>query len=195
MSEYTPHIGVREITTNDGDFLIDMVLEAVNWDRENVTRRGVLSSRQLSRYATGWGRQGDLGLVAIDLDGPQGLQIPIGAAWIRYFASHEPGYGFLEPGVPELSLSIVPGRRRLGIGRALLSSLMARAQENGVALVSLSVARANPAVHLYEQAGFAVVEGAATETETTVTMVADLAQFRGGPSSPNSSSGVASTSA
>ena len=35
MSEYTPHIGVREITTNDGDFLIDMVLEAVNWDREN----------------------------------------------------------------------------------------------------------------------------------------------------------------
>ncbi len=52
MSEYTPHIGVREITTNDGDFLIDMVLEAVNWDRENVTRRGVLSSRQPSRYTT-----------------------------------------------------------------------------------------------------------------------------------------------
>ena len=47
MSEYTPHIGVREITTNDGDFLIDMVLEAVNWDRENVTRRGVLSAFRL----------------------------------------------------------------------------------------------------------------------------------------------------
>lgn len=170
-----PHIAVRDVTAADADLLVDMVLEAVNWDGEHHTRRGVLATPRLARYAVGWGRQGDLGLVAVDLDGPRGLHVPVGAAWIRYFPSTEPGYGFLEPGVPELSLSIVPGRRGLGIGRALLAALISRATEAGVRRVSLSVARANtPAVRLYELAGFVAMEDSPTSTASSVTMVLDL---------------------
>lgn len=169
-----PRIAVRDVAVSDGDLLVDMVLEAVNWDGEHHTRRGVLKTPQLARYAVGWGRPGDLGLVAVDLDGPRGLHVPVGAAWIRHFRSTEPGYGFLEPGVPELSLAIVPGRRRMGIGRALLVAILDRARESGIRRVSLSVGRANPAKELYESAGFVAVEDAESSTESAVTMVLDL---------------------
>lgn len=196
MSELSPHIGVREVLPSDGDFLVDMVLEATNWDADGdkhaVTRRAVLTSPHLARYATGWGRQGDLGLVAFDLDGPRGLQIPIGAAWIRYFASVEPGYGFVEPGVPELAMAIVPGRRRLGIGRALLGTLLVRARDGGANRLSLSVGRENPARRLYEQAGFVALDDAESSTETSVTMVVELGQLGAAGGSP---SGAASASA
>ncbi|HCX84400.1 MAG TPA: GNAT family N-acetyltransferase [Micrococcales bacterium] len=176
-----PHIAVREITPADGEFLVDMVLEAVNWEREHHTRRGVLGNARLSRYAVGWGRQGDLGLVAVDLDGPRGLHVPIGAAWLRYFASSEPGYGFYEPGVPELTLAIVPGRRRLGIGHALLAALIARARESGVRRISLSVARDNEAaVRLYTQAGFVSV-GEGKGPGGTWTMLLEMSDGEGAP--------------
>ncbi|PWD51992.1 GNAT family N-acetyltransferase [Serinibacter arcticus] len=181
MTETSPHIGVREITPSDGEFLVDMVLEAANWEtaeggEPRLNRRHVLTTPRLARYANGWGRQGDLGLVAFDLDGPSGLQIPVGAAWIRYFPSTEPGYGFLEPGVPELSMAIIPGRRRLGIGRALLGSLLVRAREGGARRLSLSVGATNPARHLYEQSGFVVVEDQPRDGElgSSLTMVAEL---------------------
>lgn len=172
------HIGVREISPADGEFLVDMVLEAANWDSDLVTRRTVLTTPRLARYATGWGRQGDLGLVAFDLDGPRGLQIPVGAAWIRYFASTEPGYGFVEPGVPEVTMAIIPTRRRLGIGRALLGALLTRARESGASRLSLSVGRGNPAEQLYRQAGFVPLEEAESSNASALTMVVDLGAVR-----------------
>lgn len=193
-----PHIGVREITPSDGDFLVDMVLESANWEGDAVSRRTVLTSPRLARYANGWGRQGDLGLIAFDLDGPRGLQIPVGAAWIRYFPSSEPGYGFVEPGVPELAMAIIPGRRRLGIGRALLGALLVRAREGGAHRLSLSVGRGNPAQHLYEQAGFVALPDAATSTVTALTMVVALDQVPGPApvaSSASSPTAVAAASA
>lgn len=169
-----PRMAVREVTATDGDLLVDMVLEAVNWDGGTVTRRGVLGNPRLARYAIGWGRPGDLGLVAVDLDGPRGLHVPVGVAWLRQFTSREPGYGFVGEHVPELSLAIVPGRRRMGIGRALLGALLSRAREVGVGQVSLSVARENPGITLYRHAGFVALEDAEGSTETTVTMLLNL---------------------
>lgn len=170
----SPRIAVREVTAADGDLLVDMVLEAVNWDGGTVTRRGVLGTPRLARYAIGWGRPGDLGLVAVDIDGPRGLHVPIGMAWLRLFTTREPGYGFIAEDVPELSLAIVPGRRRLGIGRALLAALVAKARDGGIERISLSVARANPGIQLYRQAGFTAVEDAQGTTDDTVTMVLEL---------------------
>ncbi|MBN8880812.1 MAG: GNAT family N-acetyltransferase [Salana multivorans] len=151
-----------------------MVVEAVNWSGEHHTRRGVLGSPRLARYAVGWGRPGDLGLVAVDLEGPRGLQVPVGAAWLRYFPSKEPGYGFVAPGIPEVSLAIVPGYRRRGIGRALLINLLARARAQGTGHVSLSVARANPALALYEALGFQHMPDAPGASAESVTLVLDL---------------------
>lgn len=39
MTGREPHIAVREITAQDGDFLVDMVLEIATGNGESVTRR------------------------------------------------------------------------------------------------------------------------------------------------------------
>lgn len=174
MTGREPHIAVREITAQDGDFLVDMVLEIATGNGESVTRRGVLTTPRLARYATGWGRPGDLGLIAVDLDGPRGLQIPVGAAWIRHYASTEPGKGFVDARVPELSISIVPGRRRMGIGRALLAALIAKAREHGVRAISMALAPDNPARPLYEEAGFVEDPAAPSASEESITLVLEL---------------------
>lgn len=187
---------MRELTPTDGDFLVDMVVEAVNWDGEHHTRRGVLGSPRLARYAVGWGRPGDLGLVAVDLQGPRGLQVPVGAAWLRYFPSKEPGYGFVAPGVPEVSLAIVPGYRRRGIGRALLIALLTRARAHGAGHVSLSGSRANPALALYEALGFRAVPDAPGTTADSVTLLLELRApgVSGSPASGSPDDSGASTS-
>jgi ribosomal protein S18 acetylase RimI-like enzyme len=50
---------------------------------------------------------------------------------------------------------VLPEHRRQGVGRALLETILSRANELGVRQVSLSVVNANKAaVHLYESCGF-----------------------------------------
>ena len=100
---------------------------------------------------SGWGRPGDNGLVAIDE-----FQ-PVGAAWYRLFEAAEPGYGFVDEDTPELTIAIVPSRRGKGLGEQLLTSLLDHARKEGYARISLSVEPDNPAIHLYEQHGFAKV--------------------------------------
>jgi GNAT superfamily N-acetyltransferase len=105
----------------------------------------------LERYVTGWGRTGDSGLLAIDE-----FQ-PVGAAWYRLFEEEEPGYGFVDESTPELTIAIVPSRRGRGLGEELLTALLEQARSEGYGRISLSVEPDNPALHLYEQHGFAKV--------------------------------------
>ena len=97
---------------------------------------------------------GDLGVVADHLPGPA-----IGAAWLRYLSADDPGYGFVADDVPELGIGVHPEYRGRGVGRRLLRALLAAAQQRGIARVSLSVERANPARGLYLAEGFRVVGG------------------------------------
>lgn len=164
-------VGVRDAATEDAEFLLDMLLEAVNWaGEEKLSRKQLLRDRTLVQYVAGWQREGDLGVVAVDLDGPGGLQIPVGAAWLRHFSRTAPGHGYVADDVPEVSIGVVAGQRRRGIGRGLLRALLIRARDAGLRAVSLSVEPGNPAVPLYESTGFAVV---GTEGEAR-TMLLDL---------------------
>ncbi|ACQ79309.1 GCN5-related protein N-acetyltransferase [Beutenbergia cavernae DSM 12333] len=157
MSDSPPQIAVREVAPSDADFLVDMLLESVNWSGDRMNRKQALAKPEIAHYVTGWGRPGDFGLVAVDLGGPAGLQIPVGAAWLRQFTSADPGYGYVADDVPEVTIAIVPGFRGRGIGRALLTALLARARELGIGRVSLSVEDGNRARALYEQLGFTSV--------------------------------------
>ena len=68
----------------------------------------------------------------------------------------EPGYGFVAPEIPELTLAVAPGWRRCGIGAALLSGLMQAAAAEGIPGLSLSVEDRNRARRLYARAGFEI---------------------------------------
>jgi GNAT superfamily N-acetyltransferase len=87
--------------------------------------------------------------------------LPIGAAWYRFFPATEPGYGFLDEHTPEISIAVSPGHRGKGVGTTLLRELCERARRDGLPSLSLSVERDNPALRIYERQGFVQVEGTA----------------------------------
>ncbi len=151
-------VGVRDAAAEDAEFLLDMLMAEVNWGREDpVSRRQLLRDKVLSHYVAGWGSEGDLGLVAVDTGGPNGLQIPVGAAWLRYFAEKLPGHAFIAESVPELTVGVTPPHRDRGIELALIKALAARAREAGVRQISVTVAEGHSSRAIYDAAGFTFV--------------------------------------
>ncbi len=120
----------------------------------------IVDQPELNRYYLGWGRQGDFADFAVLEDDV------IGAAWVRLFSADNPGYGTIDPAIPELSIAVHPDFRSHGIGSRLLAKILTRIQPHFSA-VSLSVAAMNPARHLYERFGFSVH----SENEETILML------------------------
>ncbi len=159
-------MNIRPVTKDDVEFLKTMLYEAARWNpdwpREPIEE--VLAEPMLVRYHGGWGRHGDGGAIAeLDRD-------PVGAAWYRLFTAEEPGYGFVDEKIPELSIAVAPLHRRKGIGEALLRSCMVQAREEGFQALSLSVAVHNRSRMMYQRTGFEKV----AEHGDHWTMVANL---------------------
>jgi ribosomal protein S18 acetylase RimI-like enzyme len=130
-----------------------MLYEAATW----AARRGrppldeTLADPAVARYLDGWPRDGEAGVVAETSEGSA-----VGAGWWRWFTAASPGYGFVAPEIPELTLAVAPDWRRRGIGAALLSTLMQSAAAEGIPALSLSVEDGNGARRLYARAGFEI---------------------------------------
>lgn len=164
MSELT----IRPASAGDVPFLHAMLAEAAFW-RDPPERRPdldrALRAPELAVYLQGWGRPGDRALCAcLDRD-------RVGAAWYRTYSSSDHGYGFVDEGIPELTIGVATAHRRRGVGRALLAALIVQGRLDRRPALSLSVERDNPAVALYGSLGF---EPVATGGGA-VTMVARLA--------------------
>jgi GNAT superfamily N-acetyltransferase len=84
------------------------------------------------------------------------LDRPVGTSWLRSFSVDEPGYGFVAPDVPEISLAVSPAWRGRGGGRALLRELTDVARQAGIRRLSLAVESGNWARDLYLSEGFVV---------------------------------------
>ncbi|MCB0036916.1 MAG: GNAT family N-acetyltransferase [Anaerolineales bacterium] len=108
----------------------------------------------LYSYVGGWGRPGDVGMVATK-NGPDRSRI-IGAAWVRLSDGTLTGFGHATDTVPELAIGIDPAFRGQGIGTALLTELKT-AVDGQFEQIILTVREHNPAKRLYERMGFAVV--------------------------------------
>lgn len=141
---------IRKGSAADVPFMRSMLAHAYAW-RVNALDAEI----PLTRYVDNWGREGDVSLIATETGHR------VGAAWFRVFRSGEPGYGFIDEATPELTISIVPSRRRHGVGQELLDALLEKARAEGHQAVSLSVEADSPAVAFYERNGFARVGEAA----------------------------------
>jgi ribosomal protein S18 acetylase RimI-like enzyme len=125
-----------------------MVYEAATWRPEaQPPLETVLADPRVARYPSGWGRPGDAAVIGEE-------DRAVGAAWFRLFPADDPGYGFVAPDVPELSIGVAPECRGRGIGARVLEALVDVAREVGYRAISLSVETDNPARRLYERAGF-----------------------------------------
>ena len=141
---------IRELEAADADFLGAMLIEAVYWDpaKERLPTEFLLAHPQLTIFHEGWGRPGDVGLVA-EADGA-----PVGVAWYRRFTDAEHGEGFVDEATPELAIAVADDHRGRGIGRALLEAIHERARAEGLERLSLSVDDDNPAKRLYARLGY-----------------------------------------
>jgi GNAT superfamily N-acetyltransferase len=151
---------IRRGSQADVPFMRAMLVHAYHW-----RVAGLETDIPLSRYVENWGRPGDVSVVAAE--GPNRT----GVAWFRRFTASEPGYGFVDAQTPELTIAVVPSKRKHGVGQELIDALLDRARADGVDRLSLSVERGSPAVAFYERNGFARVG----DTDGGVTMLRELA--------------------
>jgi GNAT superfamily N-acetyltransferase len=147
---------IRKGSHADVPFMRAMLAHAYHW-----RVAGLEADIPLSRYVHNWGRAGDVAVIAAE--GPN----PVGAAWFRTFPANSPGYGFVDERTPELTIAVVPSKRRHGVGQELLDALLDRARREGVTQLSLSVEKGSPAVAFYERNGFTAVG----DSDGAVTMV------------------------
>jgi GNAT superfamily N-acetyltransferase len=156
---------LRPATAADLGFLMEMLLEACNWDGTPwYDEAKLLADDHAWRYLDGWPVSTDFGVVA-EIDGS-----PAGATWARLLTSDRRGYGYVADDVPELTLGVAAGFRRRGVARTVLTEVITRARAASYERLSLSVDPDNPARKLYESLGFrkTAVVG------TSDTMVVDL---------------------
>jgi ribosomal protein S18 acetylase RimI-like enzyme len=156
-------VSIRPAETADRPFLTQMLAVAADWRSKTAAERveEIVSKPAIARYLHGWPAGRDFGVVAFN-------DKPVGAAWWRYFDPTEPGYGFIDASTPELAVGVIPERRGRQVGTRLLQALLAEARIRKIPALSLSVARDNPAVHLYERLGFTAVD----DHDGSITMVA-----------------------
>jgi ribosomal protein S18 acetylase RimI-like enzyme/DNA-binding transcriptional ArsR family regulator len=125
--------------------------EAVSWRPGVQFPATVVEHPELARFHRGWGRPGDLAVLA-----SAGDEI-VGGAFCRLFTEADHGDGFVDEQTPEVAIAVWPEHRGRGLGSRLLAALADAAGESGLACLSLSVERENPAVRLYRRSGYEIV--------------------------------------
>ncbi len=161
---------MRPATTADLPFLWDMLFEAaaVSEAMRALGKKAALAQPENQKYLAAWGRVGDAAVVAVD-----SAELPYGAAWYRLFPEPAPGYGYVAPDIPELSIGVSAEARGRGVGTLLLQALLADARARGFKRISLSVDRQNPARGLYEGLGFRDA-GVSEADDSSITLIATL---------------------
>jgi len=158
---------IRPITDKDIPFLWETLYESLFVLEGNEPfEKDIILDPHISKYVEGWGREGDLGFIAVDDAGK-----PVGSITARYFDEENKGFGYVDWDVPELGMALLKTYRGHGIGTALMRKLFETLREKNVCRISLSVDPGNiSAMKLYKRFGFEEVG----MVGTSVTMVAEV---------------------
>jgi GNAT superfamily N-acetyltransferase len=143
-------IDLRPATDADLEHVKRALFEAVSWnpEREIPPYEFTIAHPELARYHEGWGRHGDLAVIA-EREGDA-----VGASLCRLFTAEDHGHGYVDDETPELAVAVWDGRRGEGIGTQLMGAIEEAARAAGFTRLSLSVDGDNPARRLYDRLGY-----------------------------------------
>jgi ribosomal protein S18 acetylase RimI-like enzyme len=148
-----PPVSIRPAVAGDLEHIQWALYAALDWnpERQLPPLEFVLQHPEAVRYHEGWGRLGDLGVIA-ERDGAVN-----GVAYCRLFTDDDHGHGYVDEETPEVAIAVHEECRGTGIGAQLLTALARVARESGFTRLSLSVDGENPARRLYERLGYRTV--------------------------------------
>lgn len=140
---------VRAMTETDYPLLADFLYEAIFIPEGAVPPpKDIVNRPELQVYLTDFGgRAGDVGAVA-EADGKV-----VGAAWARIMQD----YGHIDDDTPSLAISLYKEYRGMGVGTALMKTVLELIRQDGYKQASLAVQKENYAVRLYNKVGFETV--------------------------------------
>jgi ribosomal protein S18 acetylase RimI-like enzyme len=143
---------LRVAAADDRPFLWQMLYYAAHMDESGEPLESARVNPDLIPYVEGFGRFGDVGVIAIDA----ATGNAVGAAWLRSMPATWPLYSFVDAATPELAIAVDPSHIGRGAGSQMLACLVNSAATIYPA-VALSVRANNPAKALYERNGFVIV--------------------------------------
>ena len=144
-------VDTRPLGGHDVALLKQALYLAIAWDPDRdfpPYEERLMNHPDIAIYHQGWGRPGDLGVVAESEDEF------IGLSFCRLFTDDSHGHGYVDAKTPELGDAIVEGHRGEGVGGRLMDELTASAAAAGYGALSLSVSLDNPAQRLYRRLGY-----------------------------------------
>lgn len=140
---------IREIRENEYPILADFLYEAI-FIPEGMEKppKSIIEQPELQLYIADFGKEDDWCLVA------ETEEKVVGAVWVRIMND----YGHVDDETPSFAISLYEEYRNLGIGTALMGTMLQFLKEKGYKQVSLSVQKENYAVGMYWKAGFEVID-------------------------------------
>lgn len=137
---------IREITQADLGALPVFLYEAIFVPEGAAPPPlSVIEDPALQVYIEGFGEEPmDAGVLA-EQDG-----LVVGAAWARIMDD----YGHIDENTPSCAIAVLKDFRGQGIGARLMQALFQSLKARGASRLSLSVQKANKALHLYLNLGF-----------------------------------------
>lgn len=157
---------LRTAAPADAEHIRWALYTALAWspDRQLPPPDETLRHPEALRYHCGWGRRGDLGVIATVAGDV------VGVAYCRLFTEDDHGHGYVDEATPEVAIAVRDDTRGCGLGTSLLRELAEVAAAAGFRRLSLSVDRENPAVRLYERLGYR----RSTSDDAGIRMICDL---------------------
>lgn len=142
------HYRIREIRENEYPILADFLYEAI-FIPEGMEKppKSIIEQPELQVYIADFGKADDWCLVA------ETKEKVVGAVWVRIMND----YGHIDDRTPSLAISLYEEYRNLGIGKALMGTMLQFLKDKGYKQISLSVQKTNYAVTMYRKAGFEIV--------------------------------------
>lgn len=139
---------IREIRESEYPILSDFLYEAI-FIPEGMEKpaKSVIQRPELQVYVADFGKADDWCFVA------EIKEKLVGAVWVRIMDD----YGHVDDETPSLAISLYEEYRHSGIGTALMRAMLQCLANQGYKQVSLSVQKANYAVHMYKKEGFKAI--------------------------------------